>query len=179
MLSEPQIFHSVGTQRLPFPSPVPFHLFLVPKPAPYNRVSRCHHRHPSLPWAPLLAVCLGSLRNQSPPSPSFLCLRKRSEVDNSCFLCARDGLWCLTIISYKSPNSLRRKCLLWRILRVLGPRFRNGKIRIQTCACLPLKPTPFLCSRSPSPIQRSQLSNLRALFPSRLDTLLCLRIESN
>ena len=120
---------------------------------------RCHpcreaqpsgpRQHPSLQWAPLLAVFLGSLRNQSPPLASSA--SESSEVDNSCFLCARDGLWCLTIISYKSPNSLRRKCLLWRILRVLGPRFRNGKIRIQTCACLPLKPTPFLCFQIPQP----------------------------
>lgn len=149
MLSEPQISHSVGTERLPFPSPVPFHLFLVPKPTPYKHVSHCHLRHPSLQWAPLLAVFLGSLRNQSPPLASSA--SESSEVDNSCFLCARDGLWCLTIISYKSPNSLRRKCLLWRILRVLGPRFRNGKIRIQTCACLPLKPMPFLCFQIPQP----------------------------
>lgn len=147
MLSEPQIFHSVGTQQLPFPSPVPFHLFLIPKPTPYNHISHCHVSHPSLLGAPLLPVFLGKQKPE--PTSSFLCLRTQSEIDKSCcFLCARDGLWCLTNISYKS---WRRKCLLLRILRVLGPRFRNGKIRIQTCACLPPKPTPFLCFQIPQP----------------------------
>ena len=150
MLSEPQIFYSMGTQNgCPSPLPFPSTSFLFLNP--HLTISLPLPPQSSLPPVGPYPGCLSGKPERPEPTPSFLGLRKQSEIDNSCFLCARDGLWCLTIISYKSHNSLRGKCLLLRILRVLGPRFRNGKIRIQTCACLPPKPTPFLRFQIPQP----------------------------
>ena len=65
----------MGTQW-PVPSSIPFYLFLVPKPTPYNHVGHCHLSHPSLLGAPLLPVFLGKLRNQSPPLASSASERK-------------------------------------------------------------------------------------------------------